>query len=75
MSAYFTQEITDHHCKAIRDALKQGDTVPIQCLNYLKNASKDLITRRNWQWVGAQLVMSGHLTVDDENNYQIKSDL
>lgn len=65
-------ETIDLHCKRIREALSRGDHTPITCLNYLKNHSSDPRARQDWSWVGAQLVMNGWLTVNDQNDYEVK---
>ncbi len=66
------QDVVDHHCKSIRESIKAGDLSLVTCLNYLKNHASSESTKRDWQWIGAQLVMSGWLTVDDQNNFQVK---
>ena len=68
-----TQSNVDHHCKYIRESIKQGDLTPIVCLNYLKNHAASETTRHDWAWIGAQLVMSGWLTVNAANNFEVKS--
>jgi len=67
-----TQEIYDYHCKEIRESIKQGDDTLVQCLNYLKTKSTNPITRRDWTFIGNQLVMSGHLFVNAQGLFKIK---
>jgi hypothetical protein len=66
------QEIYDYHCKQIREAINNEDTFAISCLNWMKNNASAEEHRMFWKWVGSQLVMSGWLTVNDENNFEIK---
>lgn len=67
-----TQDIVDFHCKTIRESIKSGDSSIISYLNYLKNYASSINTRKDWLWIGHCLVMNGYLTVDDNNDFQVK---
>ena len=67
-----TQNIVNHHCKEIREAIKKKEYWQVSCINYLKNHASSEETRRDWQWIGGQLVMNGWLTVNADNNFEVK---
>lgn len=68
------QNTVDHHCKYIREKIAAGKGVNIiWMVNYLKNHGSDPRTRNDWSWVGAQLVMSGWLTINELNDFELKT--
>jgi hypothetical protein len=67
-----SQSTIDLHCLHIRESIEQQDYSLIECLNYLKNHACDIRTRSDWTWIGQQLVMSGWLSVDCNNDFILK---
>lgn len=66
------QDIVDYHCKYIRDHIKANKPWIVDHVNWLKNHASNELTRKDWHWIGAQLVMSGWLTVNDNNDFVVK---
>lgn len=67
-----TQETMNHHAKEIRESIKKGETFKVTCLNYMVKNASDISTRKDWQFIGQNLVMNGWLTVNEENEFTIK---
>lgn len=65
------QSTVDHHCRYIRESVNRGETFLVTCVNFLAN-SDNPITAAEWRWIGQQCVMSGHLTVNDKNQFEVK---
>ena len=67
-----TQEIRDHHEKEIRESITKGETHIVSCLNYMAKFASDESARKDWQFIGQNLIMHGWLTVNAENTFVVK---
>lgn len=64
--------IIESHCIQITAQINKGDSFPVRCINFLIKNGNDSETRSMWTTIAQKLVMHGLLTVNDQNQYEIK---